>query len=457
MVKTGSVLGADTRRHNKMRLFILSSLLALTYAGYDFDAIEAATRAEFVATNIGLTVCVKDESSGDVVPSPTLTLTSWSGGVETVTPGPVASSDGCFDVIGISRGAISITVQAADYYTSIAPVDLHITPNIANVELDDIMMTKRRDGVVRLVFGGDVMMDRRFFNGSDALLHLGETLEDESRALFRYIQPFLEAGDHTNVNLECPIVEDRSTPHPKKNIVFGCHRDSAQVLPTVGIDSVTVANNHFYDYLENGVRDTMYILDEVGMPWFGGGMTRQDARDSLYRFDISGTGANPPVPLSFQGFTNFLDIRYGDAYTTFADFSPVVKGGAMPSFIDELERFIIAETEAGRIPIPILHGGKEYYPMQDSGMRADFETTAIAGAKLVIAHHPHVVHGISTFQSPGSQPIFVVGSLGNLVFDQEAHETFPSFLAVVDMNTVGVVERLQLFCARGLHTSTRHR
>ena len=273
---------------------------------------------------------------------------------------------------------------------------------------------------------------------------LGDTLEQETKDLFQYIQPFLEIGDHTNVNLECPIVEDRSTPHPTKNIVFGCHRASAQALPDVGIDSVTIANNHLYDYLEIGTQETMDILDDVGMPWFGGGMTRQEARDSLHRTDISGTGETP-VSISFQGFTNYFDYAQGDSYTTFADFSPVVKGGAMPAFAAELEDFVQDEVRDGRVPIPIIHGGDEYLRLQDSGMRNDFERSVLAGAKLVVAHHPHVVHGISTFRAGGvADPSIIIGSLGNLVFDQDIHETFPSYLAMVDVNVSGQVERLEL-------------
>jgi hypothetical protein len=99
-----------------------------------------------------------------------------------------------------------------------------------NVVLEDTRMTKKRDGVSRLVFGGDIMFERRFFEQS--LLTLGDTLEQETNDLFWYIKPFLEARDHTNVNLECPMVEDRSTPHPLKNIVFGCHQPALKLYQT---------------------------------------------------------------------------------------------------------------------------------------------------------------------------------------------------------------------------------
>jgi hypothetical protein len=83
------------------------------------------------------------------------------------------------------------------------------------------------------------------------------------------------------------------------------------------------------------------------MPWFGGGLTRQQARDSLHRTDVTRSGETP-VPVSFQGFTNYFDYAQGDSYTTFADISPVVKGAAMPVCKAELEDFVQEEIKAGR-------------------------------------------------------------------------------------------------------------
>lgn len=225
----------------RLLLLMVSGALAALTGANEFDALETATKDNFLTTKIDLRVCIKDESSGNDIPSPTLTLMSWSGGTETEMTSP-AASEGCFDLTNISRGAVHIKIEAPNYYTSVTPVDLHISTDIVSVDLGYIALTKKRDGVARLVFGGDVMFERRFF--SKGLLHLGASFEEEMKALFRYIQPILEIGDHTSVNLECPIVGDRSTLHTTKNIVFGCYRASAEALSHVGIDSVTIANNH---------------------------------------------------------------------------------------------------------------------------------------------------------------------------------------------------------------------
>ena len=368
----------------------------------------------------------------------------------------------CFQFNSVPRGPVRVEVSASPhYYPLLLPLDLHMRPpdeksNEQILDLGVYAMSPKRNGVARLLFGGDVMFDRRYFQ--EGLLHYGsEAYDDASLAretadLFAYLEPFLaHSADHTNVNLECPLVKDFSTPHPTKRIVLGCHAPTGFALPTVGIDSVTLANNHLYDYLEVGTIDTINTLDEAGLPWFGGGLTRQEARDSLHRVDVDATNgttnsdSSQVVPVSLQGFTNFFDMAAGDAYTTFADDKPVVKGGAMPSFNNELRSFIQGELGSGRFPIPVIHGGTEYSPMQSKGMREDFETCALAGAKVIIAHHPHVVQGISSYRPHKSNDYhMIVGSLGNLVFDQDYHETYFGYLASVDMNTRGVAERMEL-------------
>ena len=62
-----------------------------------------------------------------------------------------------------------------------------------------------------------------------------------------------------------------------------------------------------------------------------------------------------------------------------------------------------------------------------------------AGAPLVIGHHPHVPHGVSTYvsinataNSPG-RPAYILGSLGNFVFDQTVYETLQSYVAIADV------------------------
>ena len=138
----------------------------LSSSAYEFDRVEEATRADFEEVKVNLKVCAKDDSSGTPVPSPSLTLTRWSGGIETITIGPTAK-EGCFDLTCIPRGAVQVKIEAPDYYTSVTPIDLHISTGVINVvTVEDVQMTKKRDGVARLVFGGDVMFERRFFDES---------------------------------------------------------------------------------------------------------------------------------------------------------------------------------------------------------------------------------------------------------------------------------------------------
>ena len=94
----------------------------------------------------------------------------------------------------------------------------------------------------------------------------------------------------------------------------------------------------------------------------------------------------------------------------------------------------------------MLHGGSEYTDYPTNAMRSRFVSLMQQGAGLVMAHHPHTIHGIGLV-NPGTGPRFVMMSLGNFVFDQDVWETFNSFVAIADIDVSGStynVARLEL-------------
>ncbi|MCA9701852.1 MAG: CapA family protein, partial [Myxococcales bacterium] len=160
--------------------------------------------------------------------------------------------------------------------------------------------------------------------------------------------------------------------------------------------------------------------------YYGAGVNRSAAAATTLHPDINGVG------LAMQGFCNLSGTSYGDTPLHIIAYDDPTKGGALPAYTSSLDDFVDGEVGGGRLTVPIIHGGTEYALMQSSGTRNDFARTVDHGADLVIAHHPHVVHGIATYDA-GNGPVYVVGSLGNFVFDQERFEVFRSYLAVVDV------------------------
>ncbi len=407
-------------------------------AAGQFDDDEQSFQALYLATPVELLGRVVDEQ-GLAIEGAQLQLLGFGEGL--INDGEATTSwvDGSFALAGLGRRSALLELRAPGYYTEIIAVDLQVDIAEAQVDLGDLRMVAEQLGRARVTFAGDAMFGRRFFDRdgdgvlgeSGDLLHLDggyAGLQDDTRALFQYVEPVLHADDHTAINLENSVTDNPDTPHPLASYIFHTYTASASVLPELGVDSVSLGNNHIFDYLDQGVIDTLDNLDAIGLPYYGAGLTRGDAAASTYRPDLNGVG------LALQGFSNLTGSSYGQTSLRIIAYDDPAKPGALPSWTSELEGFVASELGGGRLIVPIVHGGSEYSDFQSSGTRGDFERLVEAGADLVIAHHPHVVHGISTYDAGnGKGPVYVVGSLGNFVFDQNIFETLRSYLAVVDV------------------------
>ncbi|PRQ09750.1 CapA family protein [Enhygromyxa salina] len=416
-------------------LVVAITVATPVHAGYGFDTDESDYQDLVLATPIALAGRVID-TEGMPIMGAQLRLIGWGDSLTNDGEAAMAWQAGDFELTGLARRNVLLEVSMDGYYTEVLPVYLQVELGEDTVDLGDIELVAEQFGRARLTFGGDAMFDRRMFD--DGVLHL-DNLGEDTQALFRYMQPLLQADDHTSINLETPVTDDFSTPHPNKSYVFAAYPESAAELPGVGIDSVSLGNNHIYDYLDLGVADTLFHLDAIGLPHFGAGMNPNDAAASFLRPDING------VEISLQSFSNYIGYSYGEDYEVVTRGAPL-KAGALPSFSSNLDAFVDDEVAAGRFAIPVIHGGSEYAWEQTSGSHYDFERVVEHGAGLVIAHHPHVAHGVSIIDA-GDGPRYVFGSLGNFVFDQDVYETMRSYLAIVDIiegPSGPEVERVQL-------------
>jgi poly-gamma-glutamate synthesis protein (capsule biosynthesis protein) len=121
---------------------------------------------------------------------------------------------------------------------------------------------------MRVVLGGDVMLGRLM---NDWFLR-------EGRSPFTAIQPWLDRADLVAVNLECALT-DRDTWYegPPKAFMFKALPVAARLLKEAGVRVVTLANNHALDAGEQGLQDTLRLLDAQGIAHTGAGMTLEDA------------------------------------------------------------------------------------------------------------------------------------------------------------------------------------
>ncbi|MBT2650075.1 CapA family protein [Bacillus sp. ISL-34] len=66
-----------------------------------------------------------------------------------------------------------------------------------------------------------------------------------------------------------------------------------------------------------------------------------------------------------------------------------------------------------------LHFGKEYERLPNDEQKLLAQTTANAGADIIIGHHPHVLQPVSWLTKPNGERAFVAYSLGNFLSGQQ--------------------------------------
>ncbi|MFC1898468.1 CapA family protein [Candidatus Cloacimonadota bacterium] len=259
-------------------------------------------------------------------------------------------------------------------------------------------------------------------------------------------------ADITIANLENPFTEF-TTHHPTKSIYFKGDPDWAAGLAYAGIDIVTLANNHVWDYLYPGLLETQLTLDSLNILHSGAGIDSYEAytpvfynksgmniaflfssdRTGQYNnaqpylqagYDKSGFAYMTPyyVQQQIQDVQDFADLivvetHSGSEYSTAPganyDFAQIYEGWDWRDFSED-------EDFTPRLDIP---------HMWDIEIRHFFIDQ---GADIVICHHPHVVQGVEIYNGK-----LIAHSLGDFVFDLNYAETFPSMILNTEINEDG--------------------
>ncbi len=225
-------------------------------------------------------------------------------------------------------------------------------------------------------------------------------------------------------NLECPV-STGGLQIPKRYSFRADPLQAAQVLHAGGIDVVSLANNHSYDYSRSGLRDTVNFLATEKITALGTG--------------IGHAGAVQPQFLTRNGL-KFAFV----AYTEWTPDGYIPLDDALSLAVVD-EATFSAELRAAKQDADFLvvsmHWGAEYSRgFTDSQQRLAHQAID-AGADLIIGHHPHVAQTVEVYRD---RPILY--SLGNCIFDRTGPYHSNGALARVRFSKTAVeVEKLLPF------------
>ncbi len=269
---------------------------------------------------------------------------------------------------------------------------------------------KPQDESITLFAAGDIMLSR----------NVAATIKAQrnDHYPFEAMQQRIAQADIAFANLESPIT---AGPEVKTgSFTFHANPGIEQSLAWAGFDVLSLANNHLPNYGEQGIKDTVSLLDAVGIKHAGAG--------------ADAVAALKPAIIEVKG-KKFGFLAFNDS-----DVVPPSYGAgqnrAGTNIMDEakLKQAIAQLRSQVDFVIVSMHSGIEYTP-QPNQHQQDFAHAAIDdGADLVIGHHPHVVQSLEKYKDK-----YILYSLGNFVFDQMfSIETRQGLTAIITFGPSGV-------------------
>lgn len=228
------------------------------------------------------------------------------------------------------------------------------------------------------------------------------------------IKGIVREADYSIVNLECPVVERKAIPIEKCGPNLKCSNRGIEALKWAGFDCVTLANNHFYDFGDIGVQDTLFALQNNKIDFVGGGMDLIEASEVLFK----------KINDKVLAIVNCCEREFSIATEC--------SGGANPlNPIQQYNSIIQAKKRADYV-IVIVHGGFEHYQLPSIRMQETYRFFIDAGADAVINHHQHCYSGYEVYNE---KPIFY--GLGNFCFDWKGKRNDKwneGFMVLLDLN-----------------------
>ena len=220
-------------------------------------------------------------------------------------------------------------------------------------------------------------------------------LPAKKELLLESVKPYLKGADILFGNFESTMTD---YPYSSKAgggrmlFAFRTPPSYAKIFKDVGFDILSIANNHSYDFNEQGFKDTIKNIDSNGMKAVG-------KRDQIVYQNVKG------VNFAFIGFSN-----YGEVHNSLLE----LKAGAeVVKKAKQNADIVVISVHAGAEGTGALNvrNKNEFFYGENRGNMVLFSRTMIdAGADLILGHGPHVPRAMELYKGK-----LVAYSLGNFL------------------------------------------
>lgn len=256
--------------------------------------------------------------------------------------------------------------------------------------------------VVTITFAGDILFDENYAvmarvaqNGGDITYGIDPDLVRE-----------MKSADIMMLNNEFPY-SDRGEPLEDKQFTFRAKPSAVDYLNELGVDVVSLANNHAYDYGEAAFLDTMETLNDAGIVYVGAGHNLEEARKPAC-YIINN------VKIAIISATQIERLDNPDTRGATDSSAGVFRCWNGANLLETVRE----AKENNDFVIAYLHWGTENETAIDWAQEKQASEVAEAGADLIIGDHTHCLQQISIVRG-----VPVVYSIGNFWFNSKTLDT----------------------------------
>lgn len=258
------------------------------------------------------------------------------------------------------------------------------------------------DDEIVLTFGGDVCFYDEYANMT--------TLRAQENGIFGCILPEvmdeMKAADVFMVNNEFAY-SNRGTPVEGKTYAFRSKPENVELLHDMGVDIVSLANNHAYDFGPEALYDTFDTLNTAKIPFVGAGKNIEEAKKPVY-FKMNGK------TIAYVSATQIERTAAPDTKEATENSPGVLRTLDSEKFVDT----ITTARANSDFVVVYVHWGSENTDLVEESQRALAKEYVQAGAGLIIGDHSHCLQGIDFVDDV---PVFY--SMGNFWFNSKTVDT----------------------------------
>lgn len=240
--------------------------------------------------------------------------------------------------------------------------------------------------------------------------HVAESMEKRGVEYpFEKVAPLTSPADLTFGNLECPLT-DRVEP-PRDGTLFSAPSGTIRGLELLGLDLVTLANNHSTNMGKEPFLDTLDLLESNGIEYAGGGTDYESARKPA----IVAAGGYRFAFLDYNSIEGSIDATANEPGVSWIDLEPWNRDD--PAGFRMVQDEVRRARDVADFVIVAFHWGEEYAYEPNRSMVRLAHLACDAGADMVVGQHPHTIQPIEYYRGK-----LIAYSLGNFIFDQRFNE-----------------------------------